>query len=268
MELLLINTEELCESRLYRTTSNFGNLNGRDVANLAYLNTLVLYMMLQDDKQHEYAKQYARKTVQYGNYDLFRTHATDLYLLCLILSSPDNKHFRLKDNSESVRFLNSLNFDQATHRQFMRKLATASDRKNDAMTYFIRLEAQLKIADGRYKQYRRYITDWGNLKFPVKQKVTAKLTQEMRRIARGAEIVAPLTTMVKYRNYKVSSDYKDPRTSFTKRAVGTAAGAVAGRYVGGKVAKATGGDVDTGKKVGTGIGAIAGYWASGRKKQK
>ena len=265
MELLLINTEELSESRLYRTTSGFKSLTGRDIANLAYLNTLILYMMLQDDKQHDYAKQYAKKTIQYGNYDMFRTHATDLYLLCMALSRPDDRNLRFKDHGESKNFINGLRFDQSTHRQFIRKLSTASDSKNDALTYFIRLEAQLKISDGRYKRYRRYITDWGNLKFPIKQQVTAKLTQEMRRLARGAEFVAPLTTMVKYRNYKVASDYKAPRTSFTKRAVGTVAGAVAGRYAADKLNKA---DNKTAKNIGTGIGAIAGYWASGRKKQK
>ena len=47
---------------------------------------------------------------------------------------------------------------------------------------------------------------------------------------------------------------------------GTAAGAVAGRYIGKKVAQKTGANVDKYKKVGTGLGAVAGYWASGRNK--
>jgi hypothetical protein len=264
MELSLIN-QELCESRLYRTTSNFRGLTGRDVANLAYLNTIVLYLMLQDDKQHDYAKNYAKQTVQYGNYDLFRTHATDLYMLCMMLANPDRKNIRMSDHSESKRFINSLNFDQSFHRRFLRKLSTASDAKNDALTYFIRLEAQLKISDGRYKRWRRYITDWGNLKFSARQQVVVKIKQEMHRLARGAELVSPLTTMVQYRGYKTASDYKAPRTSFTKRAVGTAVGAVAGRYAADKLNKA---DNKTAKNIGTGIGAIAGYWASGRQKQK
>ena len=39
MDLEFIGTE-LCESRLYRTTRNFSKFNGRDVADLLYLNTI------------------------------------------------------------------------------------------------------------------------------------------------------------------------------------------------------------------------------------
>jgi hypothetical protein len=233
MELQLIN-EELCESRLYRTSQNFRTLTGRDIANLAYLNSLIYYIMVQDNKQHDYARALAKRTAQYGSYTLFRTHATDLYMLCYIIKDPDNKHLRYRDHSESKRFLKTLNFNSNYHIQFMRKIASA---------------------------------DWGNLKFASKQQVVSRITQEIRRIAKGSEVMAPLTTMIKYRSHRTISDYKEPRTSFTKRVAGTAAGAVAGRYIGKKIAQKTGKNVDKYKKAGTGLGAIAGYWASGRKKQ-
>lgn len=266
MELQLIN-EELCESRLYRTSQNFRTLTGRDIANLAYLNSLIYYIMVQDNKQHDYARALAKRTAQYGSYTLFRTHATDLYMLCYIIKDPENKHLRYRDHGESKRFLKTLNFNSNYHIQFMRKIANADDRKNEALTYYMRLESQLKITDSRYKQFRRYATDWGNLKFASKQQVVSRITQEIRRIAKGSEVMAPLTTMIKYRSHRTISDYKEPRTSFTKRVAGTAAGAVAGRYIGKKIAQKTGKNVDKYKKAGTGLGAIAGYWASGRKKQ-
>lgn len=266
MELQLIN-QDLCESRLYRTSAQFRNINGRDIADLAYLNTLILYLMLQDDKQHDYASAYAKRTMGYGSYTLFRTHATDLYVLCYAINNPSNKHLRYQNHGASKRFLESLNFNTQQHILWMRKLASANDAKNEALTYYMRLERQLKIKDGRYLRWRRYITDWGNLRFASKQTVITKIVQEIRRIAKGSELMSPLNTMVKYRGHVTKSDYKEPRTSFTKRAVGTAAGAVAGRYVGKKIAQKTGGNVNKYKKAGTGIGAIAGYWASGRKKQ-
>jgi len=267
MELLLVN-EELCESRLYRTTANFKNLTGRQIADLAYLNSLLMYMMIQDDDQHEYAKAYTARTVQYGSYTLFRTHATDLYMLAYILKDPENKNLRYNQHSESKRFLKTLNFDSRRHIQWMRKLSKADDRRGEAVAFYMALERQLKIGDGRYKQFRRYITDWNNLKYTSKQQIIARMTQEIRRIAKGSEVMAPLGQMLKYRRFKAAPEYKNPRTSFTKRAIGTAAGAVAGRYIGKKVAQKTGANVDKYKKAGTGLGAIAGYWASGRKKQQ
>ena len=53
MELQLVN-QEISEARLYRTTNGFKNLTGRDIANLLYLHTLSLYMMLQDDSLEDY----------------------------------------------------------------------------------------------------------------------------------------------------------------------------------------------------------------------
>jgi uncharacterized protein YcfJ len=73
--------------------------------------------------------------------------------------------------------------------------------------------------------------------------------------------------MTKYKAYGISDKYKD-EPSLARRVAGTAVGAVAGRYAGKKLAKATGKDVDKYKKYGTGLGAIAGYWASGRQRQK
>ena len=51
MELTLVN-EELCESRLFRTTNQFKNLTGRDVADLLYLTSLATYLYYKDDKQN------------------------------------------------------------------------------------------------------------------------------------------------------------------------------------------------------------------------
>jgi len=266
MDLQLIN-EDLCESRLYRTTQQFKFITGREIANLTYLNTLLIYLMLQDDKQHAYAKQYAKQTAQYSGYTLFRTHATDLYMLCYAINDPDTKHLRFEQHGESKRFLKTLQFTPRRHQRFIRKLSLANDTKGEAVSYFLSLERQLKITDGRYLRWRRYVTDWGNLKFTSRQNVIATISQEIRRVAKGSELLKPLQTMLKYRNYRPHPEYKAPRTSFTKRAIGTAAGAVAGRYAGKKIAQRLGKDQDNYKKAGTGIGAIAGYWASGRKKQ-
>jgi hypothetical protein len=87
MELEFID-QEISESRLYRSSGNMGQLTGRDVADLLYLNTIALYLMVQDDVQHNYASNYAKQTTQYGGYTTFRTSATDLYLLAYMINQP------------------------------------------------------------------------------------------------------------------------------------------------------------------------------------
>ena len=265
MDLKLVN-QEISEARLYRTSRNFNALTGEDISKLFYLTSISTFMMLNDDKQYDYAKEYVKQTVQYGPYTLFRSHATDLYLLGHVIKDPDTRSITLKNPITSKQYLKKLNFDNRKHYMFFMKLKTSSIKGSEFNSYFMRLESQLKITDSKYKQWRRLISDWSNLKFSSKQLVVSRLLQEYRRLGRGSEMVSPLSTMVKYRGYNPSK-YQEPKISLAKRAVGTVAGAAAGRYIGKKVAKKLGKDIDKYKKYGTGIGAVAGYWASGRKKQ-
>jgi hypothetical protein len=267
MELEFIDNE-ISESRLYRATGNMRNLDGRDVADLVYLNTIALYMMLQDDAQHSYAANYAKQTSQYGGYTAFRTSATDLYMLCHVLSNPNSDKVNLKDSFTSTRFLKRLNFDSRKHYAFMKKIANASDRANDAINYFFRLEAQLNITNSKFKRYRRFITNWGNLKYSSKQLVVTQILQNMRAIGRGSELISPMTTMTKYRKYREEPAYDVPRTSLAQKVAGAAVGAYVGSKAAGKLAQVAKDKPETFKKVGTGIGAIAGYWAAGRRKKQ
>ena len=266
MDLKLVN-QEISEARLYRTTNGFKNLTGRDIANLLYLHTLSLYMMLQDDSSENYAVAYAKQTSQYGYFSLMRTHGTDIYMLAYATKNPDNRYISFKDNRQSRKFLEKLRFNERQFHQFIAKMGRRADKKNEALSFFMRLENQLKITDSRYKSYRRMVLSWGKLRYNAKQLTVAKLSQEIRRLGRGSELVTPMTSMIKDRGLRVSSDYKEPRTSLTKKVATAAAGAVAGRYLGKKIAQKTGANVDKYKKAGTGIGAIAGYWAGGRNKQ-
>ena len=93
MNLKLVN-QDISEARLYRTTRSFSNLTGEDIAKLLYLSSLSSYMMLKDDGQVNYAEQYIKQTVQYGPYTLFRSHATDLYLLGYVIDNPDNDNIK------------------------------------------------------------------------------------------------------------------------------------------------------------------------------
>ena len=265
MDLQFIDVE-LSESRLYRTTRNFSKFNGRDIADLLYINTLAAFMMTKDEAQREYALEYLNKTTQYGNYALFRTHATDLYLLAYQVSHPKNKTIDLEDSLISDRFLAGLTFDYRDHWKFLREIGGESSGR--ATSYFYRLEQQLKISNNRYKQLRRLILDWANLKYIQQQMVVANLAHEFRKKGIGSELLSPINTMLKYRDYRVVDNTPSDVPGLGTKLAGAAVGAAAGRAIGSKVATSLGKDVDKYKKAGTGIGAIAGYWAAGRRRQR
>jgi len=240
MELLLVN-QEISESRLYRTTNNMRKLTGRDIAELAYLNTLAVYLFLVAKNDTDYAK----KTSRYGNYKNFKTTSTDLYMLGYVINNPEG----ISLSTDEVSYLNRLQFDANKHYRFIKEISSAKGKLQTAAGYLYRLESQLKINNSKLKDFRRSIISWDSLSSSNKKMLVNKMALEMRKLAQGSELVHPLTNMA-------------TPTSLVKKAAGAVAGATAGRYIAGKVAKK---NPDRAKKIGTGIGAIAGYWAAGRK---
>jgi len=263
MDFQLID-QELCEARLFRASRQFSAFSGEDIAHLLYLDTMLTYMLAQDDDQAEFARKYAGDTAKFGTYSLFRTHATDAYMLAYQIAHPMNDHVKLKNAASSKKHLEGLQFQKRHHIMFMRKIQKAKDTRAEAITYLYRLEKQLKVTDARYRAWRRMIVDWPKLNYTGKQRIVAQVIQELRRRGAGSgrymEItygLEPMLKKVKFRNID------KPKSDTGKKIAGAVAGAIAGRYAADKINKSSN---KTAKNVGTGIGAIAGYWAAGKKK--
>ncbi len=194
----LIDTE-LSESRLFRFTASFSRLAGTDIADLLYLETLAVYMFALDGEQQDYGTAYARKTTQYGPYSAFRTSSTDIYMLGFAINQPEYQGLKLKNKDRD--HLKTLSFNNRQHYMFMNKIARYTPSRSEASSYFIRLESQLKIKDPIYKQWRRLILDWGNLKYAQKQFVIAKMIQRIRLKGKGSEIFNNLMAMKTSRRF-------------------------------------------------------------------
>ncbi len=266
MDLLLVN-QELVESKLYRSNRAFTNLNGRDIADLLYLHTIMVFMLAQDRGQAKYGLEYAEETTQYGGYAIFRTSATDLYLLAYTTAHPDTKNIRLHDAYESKKFLSFLNFDSKAHWRFIRDLSRDDVSDIRASSYFTRLESQLKIKDSRYKRWRRVIIDWHNKSDSTRRSTAAEIRRELKRLASYGELLIPMSALAQYEPAKDTYVALD-KPSFGDKITGAAIGAVAGRVVAAKIADKTGGDKAKMKQIGTGLGAIAGYWNAGRSRKQ
>lgn len=199
-EFKLIDTE-LSEARLYRGTRQFGTLSGKDISNLMFLNTLLIWTFSRSKRESGYAREYARQTAQYGAYPLFRTHATDLYMLCYQICHPNNDYVILKDRGTGKEYLKSLQFADKKHIGFMRKVATGQADVSEANAYLLRLDGQMKITDGRYKRWRRSCLDWRNLSMIQKSTLIYQIAQEIKRLGgstgRHSEILVPMQTFVK-----------------------------------------------------------------------
>jgi hypothetical protein len=226
------------------------------VAQLLFLNTLALTLMVQDRAQYNYAKQYGKKTTSYGNYLLFRNAATDLYTLAHHVRFPHSKSLKLQDNKKGEDYLDALKFDDKMHYKMMQRIARG-DRNliNTLKPYLMRLENQLKVPS-RLRSLRREVTVWSTLSQSQREKTVGKLYDEMRRTGKTGELMRSVGAMNSYRQFD------DPeKRGVLKRAAIAGAGAYAGAALGKKIATATDKDPNKYRKVGAGIGALAGYWA-------
>jgi hypothetical protein len=254
MDLQLLDT--LTESQLYRSNAMGKSLKSDSIAQLLFLNTLALTLMIQDRAQSKFAKQYASKTTSYGNYLMFRNAATDLYTLAHHVKYPDSKSLKLQDNKKGKDYLDTLKFDDKTHWKMMQSIAR-DDRNliNILKPYLMRLETQLRVPT-RLKSLRREITDWSSMSQNKRERAVAKLYDEMRRTGKTGELLRSIGTMNSYKQFD------NPENSGAlKRAAATIAGASAGAALGSKAGVKLNKDPDKYKKAGAGIGALAGYWA-------
>jgi hypothetical protein len=263
MKFELINNE-LSEAVLYRSSRQFGALDGRTVADLLFLNTLILALMYETDELHDQAMDYAKKTIMYGTFSLFRSFATDLYMLIYQTVHPSNDHVKLKDAADSKKFLNSLQFQERKFKEYLIKMSQGNLGSSESHVYLYRLETQLKITDSRYRSWRRHLIGWPRTSEDQKQRIFRYIQLEFNRLGQGTARRSELLEPIK--SYAPTRIKTEPtqKSDIAPKILGTLAGAAAGRYVGGKL---SGMDQKKAKNIGTGIGAIAGYWAGGRKQK-
>jgi len=229
MELTFIDNE-ITEAKLYRHSRKFSSITGREIANLVYLQTLCLYLLSKQSDTDKIARGYAHQTAQYGTYALFRTHATDLYMLCYAVLHPYSNNVELKEPIKSKQFLEQCKLNSKQHITYCRQMADGSLQDSRITTYFYRLEAQLKIEDGRYKQWRRIISNWPNANKNLQDKIKKQLVMEMRRMAngvvRGSELFPIINKSVAGKPRRKQLDMPQVARSVA----GSSAGATASRY--------------------------------------
>ena len=192
-KIQFVNT--LSESRLFRTKQIASKVNIDDAADLAFCHFLVLNVMNKDYDFAPLAGNYADKTMQFRNFDYFRTNGTDLYMALNRLMGKDVDNSDDKDEIASKRI---------------------SIQKADVLRYLLH---------GMLKSIRRLVGDWDNLNQNQKSLVVTRLVQWFRAKARRSELLPALERLQKRGNYSVN-DSKDKKKKVWDNPIVKAAGVV------------------------------------------
>lgn len=187
--------KEITESKLYYQTSRYKRFDGRDIADMLYLNMICLLILHNEDQS--FAEDYAKRTSQFGTYALFRTHATDMYMLSYQILHPNNDYTNMKDPVDSKEFLSNLKYDSKANIRILRQIYGNKIERSRLSSYMFSLERQLKINNKRYLVWRREALMWRSLFQSSKERMIKLLIVELKRIGAGGAIKSDLAKKIK-----------------------------------------------------------------------
>lgn len=207
MELEFIN--DLCESRLIRNKKYISRYTAKDAADLVFLYACMLNILKNEFKYAPVASQYAKKTLMYNNFNIFRLNGTDMYILLTGLVGTDDTSELFADKEASKLFLADLRVNVPQLKEWLRLSAKGITRKDIDSQFLYRLEKQLKVSNSQYKSVRRLSTDWVNLKHGQKTLVITRILQALRARAVRSELYPVMMRLAKEKKYVPVKPVKD-----------------------------------------------------------
>lgn len=198
---------ELCESRLIPSRASLKKWKEKPLRELTYLYFLAMRMLLADVETKNWAKNYAEKTAQVGDFDKWRTDGNDFYVLLHALSSDavfiDSKR-SISANAvrDWLRHTSSHDFDARTHRLFNR------------------LDAMFHIDTTALKTLRRTVMHWTKTEARERDDALVKIIQRIKKLApNNCELLTRLKD--------ISQQYNDDEIAESASAGATGAASVA-----------------------------------------
>lgn len=238
----------LNESKMFRTKSRVEGTNARDMADLAFMNMLTMYILYNENDYAVAAKSYAQRTMKYGSQFTYMQGGTDLHVALASLKSG------MTDAGEKNELqLGKLNIPEQQIKQFL-NLMRQGRKIISPETFFLKLERGLDIQNSNYRSIRRLAQNWPRLNSMQKQLVMTRLLQFYRTKALRSEMYSYVRDISRSQGLEIrnahNAEVPKAKGSDTLAALATAGATLAGSYYLGKAlmkGKIAGGMGDVGK---------------------
>ena len=154
----------LNESKLFRSKNRVEGTSTRDMADVAFMNMLSLYIMSQTYDMAPAAAEYAKRTMKYGNQFKYQQGGTDLHIA--LSSLKNGMGVCVKNQMQTSK----LNIPEMQIRKFLADIQSGR-RMPSPETFFLKLERGLDIQNSNYRSVRRLAQNWPRLNSMQKQLV-------------------------------------------------------------------------------------------------
>ena len=242
MELTFINTE-ITEARMFRNRTFTRRMTIEDVANFAFLNTLLLFVLYNEYDTAPAAIGYADKTIRYNSFNNYRISGSDLYLAYYILFNAEADSLIGGTPEKNAIARNRINMPMHMMRKFFKEMSSNTLQADGAFIqrYFLALERKLNITTSNYKSVRRLVQNWPKTSTQEKHLVITRLLMYFRTHARLSEMFPHLDALSRNKNLGIDNannpETKKGMSKIAKSALKIAGAATAGWYSGWKVGK-------------------------------
>lgn len=171
---------ELMESRLYRNEDTLEGKKAEDLAKIFFLMVLTVEMLRFGEEK--FAKDYAKQTIQYGDFEHMRVGCTDMGNLASVLSNQD--HYAEKIETDGKISVPLLQF-----KTYLRGVRDAHSVHSNDRNFFLKLEQYLNITDNKYKNFRRIVGDWEKMSKGERNTIITSVKNEYNTLAQNNDLI-------------------------------------------------------------------------------
>jgi hypothetical protein len=183
----------LSESRMFRSKNAIERITARQAVDLFHMHICAFTILRLSPASERWAKDYARRTVNYGFFKEWRTNSTDLGILGWALFTED-VDFRLPAISNRLR--ERLTVDPSMLERWIKSAQTTFD-VGLTKRIFSRLDLGLRVDDESLRAIRRLVQDWTDLDAEEAQLCVTRLLQLLRTHGAKTEILDQLNLLAK-----------------------------------------------------------------------
>ena len=194
--LQLVN--DLTESRAFRSRQDVGNYTAKEVGEIIYVYCLALTTLKNEFKYKKIAREYATRTMSYGDFDYFRTNGTDLYLLIHSLIG-SGSIIQFKNKSASDSYVERLSNNKFFLLDFLNYLEMTEVDNSLANRLLLKLEKQFNVSSAQSKKIRRELSMYDFLKIKDKANIVNLVLHQIRNYVPRSELYRPLQDMFRER---------------------------------------------------------------------
>lgn len=200
------------ESRLFQSTASISRLSTRELADLAYVSVMALFVVYYESSTRKAANNYANDVYTYiavnNDFSAKRIMAKDLYLVFHGLSDRNDTMVSSKLRTTAINDLmwSKIHVNVPILKRFFADIAQSSlDTKGFMHRFLFRLEIDLYITDSTLRELRRNVQEWYRKSPSEKTYVIARLLTWMQTHANAMDMIPMMQKLASVKDIDIGA---------------------------------------------------------------